>query len=228
MKTSWKTACLYGVLLMGSILSACSTSGMHADHPTQHTTGVKTILILPFVNVSVLYEQNVHVRCYLCGQVMATGYVPDSAGPFLTSELIFQMEKNENFTFLSSEGSADLITGMMSGPDNAEDRYRNLYMQAGKRAGADAVLIGHIFRFNERKGNRASVESPASVAYDLHLIDVETGRILWSASFDETQRPLTDNILEIGTFMKRGASWVTAEELAQGGLETMLQRFPQP
>jgi curli biogenesis system outer membrane secretion channel CsgG len=101
-------------------------------------------------------------------------------------------------------------------------------MQAGKRAGADAVLVGHIFRFNERKGNRASVESPASVAFDLHLIDVETGRILWSASCDETQRPLTDNILEIGTFMKRGASWVTAEELAQGDLETMLQRFPQP
>ncbi len=227
MQISWKTAGKGVILLMGLILSACTTPGPHSNTP-MHTTGIKSILILPFVNVSVLYEQNLHVRCYLCGQVMMTGYVPDSAGPFLTSELIYQMEKIEDYTILSSEGSGDLIIGMISETDNTEDRYRNLYVHAGKRAEADAVLVGHIFRFKERKGNRASVESPASVAFDLHLIDVESGRIVWTANFDETQRPLTDNVLEIATFLKRGASWVTAEELSQGGLESIMKRFPRP
>jgi hypothetical protein len=72
------------------------------------------------------------------------------------------------------------------------------------------------------------VVSPASVAFDLHLIDVDSGEIIWTGNFDQTQRPLSENILELGSFFKRGASWVTAEELAKGGLEDILRRFPQP
>jgi curli biogenesis system outer membrane secretion channel CsgG len=158
---------------------------------------------------------------------MTTGYVPDSGGPFLTSELIWLMEKQQGYTVLSSEGSQDMLSGL-SGTGNDAEQYLNLYINAGKRAGADAVLIGHIFRFVDRKGNRASVESPASVAFDLHLIDVDSGKIVWTANFDQTQRPLSDNLLELGSFIKRKASWVSAEELAQGGLEDILRRFPKP
>lgn len=229
MKTSWKYAApgmgfiLFTCLMLGS----CSTRAIHPE-PARQASNIKSILILPFQDLSRLYESNIHVRCYLCGQVMATGFVPDSAGPFMTSQIVSLMEKNEGYTILSSDGSQDLLSGMMSGPDNAAAAYLNLYIGIGKRAGADAVLIGHIFRFQERKGNRASVESPASVAFDLHLIDVESGRIVWTGNFDQTQRPLSENLLELGSFIKRGASWVTAEELALGGLEDILRRFPQP
>jgi hypothetical protein len=228
MKTSWKTVG-QGVLtlLMGLILSACTTSGTRPTPPI-HTSGIKTILVLPFVNVSGLYEQNAHARCYLCGQVMVPGYVPDSASPFLTAELISQMEKIEEYTILSSDGAEDTISGMMSDKNNFDDRILNLYIQAGKRAEADAIVVGHIFHFKERQGNRASVESPASVAFDLHLIDVANGRMLWASGFDETQKPLTDNLLEISTFLKRGGGWATAEELSQSGLESIMQRFPRP
>ncbi len=229
MKTSWKYAApgmgfiLFTCLMLGS----CSTRAIHPE-PARQASNIKSILILPFQDLPRLYESNIHVRCYLCGQVMATGFVPDSAGPFMTSQIVSLMEKNEGYTILSSDGSQDLLSGMMSGPDNAAAAYLNLYIGIGKRAGADAVLIGHIFRFQERKGNRASVESPASVAFDLHLIDVESGRIVWTGNFDQTQRPLSENLLELGSFIKRGASWVTAEELALGGLEDILRRFPQP
>ena len=230
MKISWKrTALGMGFILFSCLLlGSCSTRAIHPE-PERQASNIKSILILPFHDVSMLYESNIHVRCYLCGQVMSTGYVPDSAGPYLTSELISLMEKQQGYTILSSDGSQDLLSGMMSGPDNdAAAAYLNLYIDTGKRAGADALLIGHIFRFNERKGNRASVESPASVAFDLHLIDVESGRIVWTANFDQTQKPLSDNLLELGSFIKRGASWVTAEELALGGLEDILRRFPKP
>ncbi|MDO9111805.1 MAG: hypothetical protein Q7U40_14185 [Desulfatirhabdiaceae bacterium] len=145
----------------------------------------------------------------------------------MTSQLVSLMENNQAYTIYSSAGSEDLLSGL-SGTDNAASSHLNLYVNAGKRAGADAVLIGHIFRFKERKGNRASVETAASVAFDLHLIDVDSGRIVWTGNFDQTQRPLSENLLELGSFIKRGASWVTAEELALGGLEDMLRRFPQP
>jgi hypothetical protein len=228
MKTSWKyTAGGMGfILFMCLILGACSTPAIHSE-PARQVSNIKSILILPFHDVSKLYEQNINVRCYLCGQVMTTGYVPDSAVFFMTSELVSLMEKSQLYSILSSDGSQDILSGM-SGTDNAAAHYLSLYVNAGKRAGADAVLIGHIFRFLERKGNRASVASPASVAFDLHLIDVDSGKIIWTANFDQTQRSLSENLLELGSFIKRGASWVTAEELAQGGLENMLRRFPQP
>lgn len=215
------------VLLVGLVLSACSTSGTRPTPPI-HTSNINTILVLPFVNVSGLYEQDAHARCYLSGQVMATGFVPDSASPFLTSELISQLEKIDGYTIISADGVQDMIAGMMSDNDKSADRFLKFYVQAGQRAEVDAVVVGHIFRFRERQGNRASVESPASVAFDLHLIDVASGRMLWSSGFDETQKPLTDNILEIGTFIKRGGGWATAEELSSSGLESLLQRFPRP
>ncbi|MBI5592829.1 MAG: hypothetical protein HY881_20365 [Deltaproteobacteria bacterium] len=229
MKTSWKYAApgmgliLFTCLMLGS----CSTGAIHSE-PARQVSDIKSILILPFHDVSGLYESNINVRCYLCGQVMSTGYVPPSAGPFLTSELVSLMENKQVYTILSSDGSQDMLSGMISGTDNAAADYLNLYVGIGKRAGADAVLIGHIFRFVERKGNRASVESPASVSFDLHLIHVNSGKMVWTGHFDQTQRPLSDNLLELGSFIKRGASWVTAEELAQGGLEDIVRRFPQP
>jgi hypothetical protein len=231
MNKSWKYAAqgMMGFILFTCVMllvGACSNTAIRPESE-QQASSIKTILVLPFRNVSTLYEPNISARCYLCGQVMTTGYVPDSAGPFLTSELVSLLEKKQKYTIISSDESQDILSGM-SGTHNTASEYLDLYVKAGKRAGTDAVLIGHIFRFQERKGNRASVESPASVAFDLHLIDVDSGKIIWTANFDQTQRPLSDNLLELGSFIKRGASWVTAEQLAQGGLENMLRRFPQP
>jgi TolB-like protein len=214
------------ILFTCVMLGACSNPAIRPESERQ-ASNIKNILILPFQNISNLYESDIQVRCYLCGQVMTTGYVPDSAGSFLTSELVSLMEKQQGYTVLSSEGSQDMLSGM-SGTDNDTEQHLNLYVNAGKRAGADVVLIGHIFRFVDRKGNRMSVESPASVAFDLHLIDVDSGKIVWTANFDQMQRPLSDNLLELSSFIKRKASWVTAEELAQGGLEDMMRRFPLP
>ncbi len=229
MKTSFKNPVLRMsfILFACLMLYSCSTPAIHSES-ARLPFSIKSILILPFHDVSLFYESNINVRCHLCGQVMTTGVVPDSAGPFLTSQLVSLMEKDQAYTILSSEGSQDMLSGMMSGPDNAAEAYLNLYINTGKRAGADAVLIGNIFRFQERKGNRASVESAASVSFDLHLIHVDSGKIVWAGHFDQTQRPLSENILELSSFIKRGASWITAEELAQGGLEDILRRFPQP
>lgn len=226
MKISWKYLGTGFIVLMCVILGACGTRTFHPESARQ-ASNIRSILILPFYDVSRFYESNINVRCYLCGQVMTTGPVPDSAVYFMTSQLEALMEKNQAYSIFSSDGSQDLLTGL-SGTDTATASHLNLYVNAGKRAGADAVLIGHIFRFKERIGNRASVQTPASVAFDLHLIHVDSRRIVWTANFDQTQRPLSDNLLELGTFIKRGASWVTAEELAQGGLEDIVRRFPQP
>jgi hypothetical protein len=90
----------------------------------------------------------------------------------------------------------------------------------------DAVLTGVITRYNDRQGNALLVDQPASVAYDAYLISARDGEILWRARFDETQRPLLDNLLLAGRFFKGGGVWQTNDTLARIGLERVVKTFP--
>jgi hypothetical protein len=90
----------------------------------------------------------------------------------------------------------------------------------------DAVLTGVITRYDDRQGNALLVDQPASVAYEAYLISARDGEILWRARFDETQKPLLDNVLLAGRFFKGGGVWQTNDTLARIGLERVVQTFP--
>jgi hypothetical protein len=90
----------------------------------------------------------------------------------------------------------------------------------------DAVLTGVITRYDDRQGNALLVDHPASVAYEAYLISARDGEILWRARFDETQRPLFDNLLLAGRFFKGGGAWQTNDTLARIGLERVVKTFP--
>jgi hypothetical protein len=51
-------------------------------------------------------------------------------------------------------------------------------------------------------------------------------KMVWIGKFDETQRPLSENLFKIGSFVRRKASWLTAEELSSVGMDEMLKRIP--
>ncbi len=73
-----------------------------------------------------------------------------------------------------------------------------------------------IFRFEERRGGNFAVERPASVGFHSHLYEGDT--LLSVFVFDETQRPLSENVFRLPSFLRRGARWVTAGELAREGV----------
>jgi hypothetical protein len=87
---------------------------------------------------------------------------------------------------------------------------------------AEAVLLGYVYRFREREGTDFAVNRAASVAFDLYLLQPIDGAILWKSRFDKTQQHLSQNILDMDTFMKGQGRWMTAERLAEIGLEDML------
>lgn len=89
-----------------------------------------------------------------------------------------------------------------------------LARKVGSQSNSDAVLISTMKRFVERD---AAESRPASVSFDYQLVAVNSGRILCSGVFDQTQQPLSDNIFSLPRALNRKFKWISARELAREG-----------
>ena len=121
-----------------------------------------------------------------------------------------------------SESEVREVSQTISATGEAE-RLRQL----GEMVYADAVMIGRVRRYRERVGDEWGAKSPASVAFVLDLVDVRRGDVIWSASFDETQKSLSENIFAIGDIGARGVRWLNAEQLAQEGVKKAIAQLHQ-
>lgn len=216
-----KLCCL--LLSLFLILPACSARSV-APEATAPTERMKNVLVLPFKDISAVYGEDNNIRCPVCGKVFLTGNVAEGADVVMTKHLISLLKSRTGFKIIYPGEIRMLSNDFNAGNENVPSELKKI-AENGRMLGADTVIVGHIYRFRERAGTSYSVESPASVAFDLHFISVSDGRVLWSDHMDETQRPLSDNLFEIGSFIKRKGEWVAAEDLATSGLESMLHIF---
>jgi len=189
------------------------------------TSGVEKILIFPFKNMSAVYGENVNVRCPISGKVFMTGKVAEDADNMLTEQVFVLLKDRKDIELIPASQSRGVVSDLLS-EDKKKLSERNLLIETGRALKADLVLSGYIFRFRERVGGKYSVDLPASVAFDIHLIRVADGHLLWSDHFDETQRPLSENLFQLGSFLQRKAKWITANEMAESGLKNILKTFP--
>ena len=204
-------------------VSACSTDTIVKEGPPD-LSGIKKILILPFKDMAAVFGEGVNGRCPVCGKVFTTGEVAESAADMLTENLFTLLKNRKEFELIPSSQAQGVMSGLLA-ESKKEWRERDLQLETGRTLNADAIFVGYIYRFKERIGTEYSVDLPASVAFDIHLIRVADGRLLWSAHFDETQRPLSDDLFRLNLFLKRKGKWITANEMAISGLKDMLSAF---
>lgn len=143
------------------------------------------------------------------------------------NEILFDnLVASEMYQLVSPDQAMGVYSRLVdSDPDMGMDTIRIL-QKVGKTFGCDAVLAGHIYRWQEREGTAIGVNRPASVAFDLHLVRPHDGAIIWRTRFDKTQRSLTENLLDAETFFQSGGRWLTAEKLAILGLNKVLKDLP--
>lgn len=91
-----------------------------------------------------------------------------------------------------------------------------------KALNADAAIIGFVSMYQERVGSRLGASPAASVGFDVKVVAAD-GRVLWVGNYYERQRPLTEDFMG---FVQRLGMFVTAEELAEYGVDEMLKEFP--
>ncbi len=118
---------------------------------------------------------------------------------------------------------SDMGRALAVGEEPTRQPPRAVALAAHEEFGVDAVLIGELTRLVERRGKAAGTLQPASVGFRVALYSAPGAQRLWAAQFDETQQPLTENVLSASRYPGGGSRWLTAEELATwGARETAL------
>jgi hypothetical protein len=181
---------------------------------------LKTIVVLPF-DYYCPTETPIPFYCPVTGVIPGEiePYAKEVMNELLKSSLI-PLQTRYTFVFLTQNDYETLLEEGLSVAKTSDALVRFLT----EKTGAQGLLYGKIFRFRQRKGSSWSVDTPASVSFTLVLYEGETGRILWQRTFDETQKPLSENILNLPLYGK--IKWLTAEELSERGLKSILKTFP--
>lgn len=182
-----------------------------------------SLAILPFM-IHRADELGRNVACPICRGVIQRGEIAFGSRNTLTRLLYQKMESMETFKVLPLEKVEEAFSQI----DRMQFELTPLrsFIRLGKTLNMDFIFVGVLFRFEERIGSSIGAEKPASVGFDVHLIRMKDEKMVWTGKFDETQRALSENLFKIGSFMRRKASWLTAEELSSVGMDEMLRRFP--
>jgi len=109
-----------------------------------------------------------------------------------------------------------------------EDKSRlsafKYWVKVGQCVPVDFILVPFVFKWQERQGQEWGAEIPAAVILDLYLIDVKNKQMR-RFHFEEEQKSLSENILDIGKFFRRGGKWITAINLAREGIDRGLKEL---
>ena len=185
----------------------------------------ETVLVLPFQNMAERHPGGNPVRSPISGKVFPTGPVMEGAEAMLTRQVVENLNQRDKYTVIGPGRARAALSQMsLKNEDLVPDRL--VAMRLGELIGADVVVAGFVYRFKDRVGTSYGVDSPAAVAFDLHLVQVSTGRLLWSAAVDEAQVSLSEDLFQVGKFIERKGQWVTAPQMARAALAEALSRFP--
>jgi len=161
---------------------------------------------------------------------LLSGFIPENQKPVADDTLarldtLFREKLNHvkhPYIFLSD---AD-VSGDMARDARGRRNALVTWAERARKAGADMIIVPQLITMQERVGGKAGVISAASVNEDFYLIDArEPVTLIMRSHFAEEQKSLASDITKIGSFFKRGGSWVTAVDLAAEGMDKAVEEF---
>ena len=211
------------VCLLPLALGCAHTGG--ASDSKASLEGIGSILVIGFRPVILPDQQPGMVRNPLTDAIRYAEPVPQDVADKLTYGLFDHLTRSGGYHFISPR-DARSQSSTIDSPFRIRGDF-NLYLRIGESLSADAFLAGYIWRWKDRKGAELAVEFPASVDFDLYLIRLDDKAIVWKYAYDKTQQSLAENLLDLSTFLRAKGTWLSAFELAELGLEKIVEAFPK-
>lgn len=110
---------------------------------------------------------------------------------------------------------------------NTTGANRQLVQVAGEKLGCTHALLITLERYRERLGDEYSATDSASLSFGYQLVNVSDGKVICFGQFNETQKPVSENILEIGQAIKRHFKWITVADLTREALKRKFTDCPE-
>lgn len=221
----YRSTPLVAIAVLLFVLAGCAKDAAQTTSaPAAPQKICKRVVVLPFVDLAMAFGPNTSVRGPLTRKVFVTDAIATQGELFMTKTLRRLLRAEPNVRWVTAQ-APEMVA--LSKSDSQPELIR-LLQSLGRRYNADGVLIGYLYAFRERQGGALGAELPAYVAFEVVLVSVESGRLLWQPKFSETQEPLNQNLFELGKFIQRKGRWVTAREMATQALKEMLQTYPGP
>ena len=185
---------------------------------------IRKVVVLGFRNAALETGESGPVSSPVSGAVFMSGPVPEGVTHKMTGSILDMLKHNEKYELILPAYANRVYLSRLE--KNKEVPFLKALQEIGNPFKADAILVGHIYRWQEREGSDFAAGTPASVAFDLYFIKPDDGIIMWQAQFDKTQQSLSENLLDVGIFFKGKGRWMTAEKLAGLGLKKMADEMP--
>lgn len=216
---------IIGYFLIFLFLCGCHhDGGVRKGVPSQGISAISRIALIPFQVIVPTTQDARMLSCPLCNAVFQADHdTQPSAGGILQEMVLENLRGQTSLSIVSPAEAAEAYERA------AVDRRRNLtevLKETAKEVGAEAILVGYVFRYRELKGRAYAAEKPASAAFELHLVSAGDGAVLWSGAFDWTQQSLMENLSQLPFIFKWGLKWVTAQELSKYGMAEIMKTFP--
>lgn len=210
---------------IAALCLSCAPPHRGATEPKVFSPKVESIVVIGFHPLVPVGQNPAMVLNPFRGSLHYAEPVSQELADKLTASLFSKLTTKGGYRFISP-GEARAQAASL-GFSHATMIDLEMYQKIGQSLSADAVMAGYIYRWRERKGVEYGVEVPASVAFDLYLLRVADKTVLWRGGFDKTQQSLAENVLDFHTFLKARGRWMSALELAELGLDSVIEKLPK-
>jgi TolB-like protein len=206
------------------VLTGCAAKGDVRTTTHKKEISLQKIAVIPFQIVAPEDQTSNTVRCPLSGNLARSCSTPEGAADIIEDLFLERLKTNSKLVIIPGDKTEGVYRRI--GAESFKASPIHVFRKVGGELGVDGVAVGYVYCYRERKGYAYSAEKPASVSFEIGLIRVSDGAILWNSYFDRTQESLMENLLHISTFIRGGGKWVTAKQLSAEGMERMMETFP--
>ena len=217
------------LLTLFILLSLAGCQGDRRSPPSPQSPSrpiIQTLVVVGFRAPISNGKEPELVRNPITGTSFMSWPVPEEVVDDLTDQLFETLARNRDRHLIPPGQAQGVIESIMGSDTKLGIHPLEMIQDVGKAFDADAVLVGQVYRWQDRVGTDYGIERAASVAFDLSLIRPSDGAILWRGNYDKTQKSLFENLFDLNTYIKSGGRWLTASELAGFGLEQLLSKMP--
>ena len=230
--TGMRMTVFVGVAFVALIGAGCSGSKVTAKSSNELPRyQIRTIALAPFTTLATPQVRDpgdpfmstpqsvrrsdisIGVQSNVEPQQRQTVTVPGYAAEKIT-QLFWTRLRNRPGVAVSSPSDSGQVAVSLSG-ELAKNTPEAIAAALAKKLNRDAALIGQVLVYQERVGSRLGASPPASVGFEVKVVAAD-GQVLWVGNYYERQRPMTEDVMG---FLQRWGAFVTAEELAQYGVD---------